>query len=156
MTHAESITRHIDRQERVLRSLQHGLKPASGPRQRETEWDAREILLHLLGAVGRTFEDLQASRGHEPSGVRQRGGEYVERPELVTATEVAEALARSLDQIRAELRDMDDNALERPVTIGGEESNVVPIGLVVRHGLTDHFDEHLAQLRGVMGDRSED
>jgi hypothetical protein len=32
----------------------------------------------------------------------------------------------------------------------------VPIGLVVRHGLTDHFDEHLAQLRGVMGDRSED
>jgi hypothetical protein len=156
MTHAESITRHIDRQERALRSLQHALNAASGSRQRETEWDAREVLLHLLGAVSRTFDDLRASRGQVPTGARQRGGEYVDRPDLVTPSEVVEALAQSLERVRAELRDMDDDALQRPVTIGGDGSNAVPIGLVVRHGLTDHFDEHIAQLRDVLGVRPGD
>jgi hypothetical protein len=125
----------------------------SGAESRAGGWDGREILLHLLGAAKNISLDLQRSSPADAAVARQSGGAYVDVPELRTVEEAGAALIDRLGAIAATLRDLDDAALKASVsvTLGDGGTAEVPIGIVVRHGLTEHFDEHLAQLRVATG-----
>jgi hypothetical protein len=148
MPHAESLAGHIERRQGELRSLAAKLDQPlalSG-----SDWDPREILLHLLGATRGSADDLRLALGGRPEQPpRQAGGQYIDIPELATASEAADALLSALSELRESVRMLDDEALGRRVTIeiAGTGPADVPIGLVLRNGLTAHFDEHIAQLR---------
>jgi hypothetical protein len=150
MAHAESLQGHIARQRDALEGLQGQLLV-----EREVDdgdsWDARKTLLHLLGSV-------EAARGNiaDTSGswrAVQAGGEYVDRPDIETATEACTALLGELEALGEDVRLLDDRALAQPITVlDGDRGEVggVPVGLAVRHLLTEHFDEHMAQLREAL------
>jgi hypothetical protein len=150
MAHSESIIRHLDRQNDNLQSTLD-LLSAAKPRVQSSRWDAREILLHLLGATSHFTGALRESSG--AIGSLQRGGDYLDRADLPTAADVAHALLAVLRDIRSAVGALDDRALERTVAISqGDAGGTVnaPLGLVVRQGLTEHFDEHVAQLREAL------
>ncbi len=153
MTYAESIIGQIDRQDRELRSLLAKLDDAPIRSRDDSAWSAREVLLHLLGATRRSVDDLRAALGESTQFERQAGGEYTDVPGLATAADVAGELLRALDTMRELVRDRSDGALARSISVSiGEADPVsVPIGLVLRAGLTTHFDEHVGQLRGALG-----
>ena len=153
MTHAESLTGHIERQQREIRSVLAKLDATSAVGSGGSSWNAREILLHLLGATRRSADDLRQARGESAEATqRQAGGEYVDVPSLATAHEVAFALLHTLDEMRDSMLVLDDEALGRRVTIeiAGTGPADVPIGVVLRNGLTAHFDDHVAQLRELL------
>ena len=150
MSHADSLIRQIERQQKALRELR-GAMSASRSTAAGTDWDPREILLHLLG----TTRDLTDNLRHPGAEVvtQQAGGEYNDAPELTTAAEACDALIQRLDAMIADVRGLDDAALSRSIALPGTAGALVsaaPIGLVVRQGLTDHFDEHIAQLREAL------
>jgi hypothetical protein len=152
MTRAASLIGHIERQQREIRSLLPRLRAASVRNSDRSAWNSREVLLHLLGAARRSADDLRLSLGAE-SGVEQRqaGGEYVDVPGLTTPSDVAVALVRALDDMHASIRGLDDDALGRAITISLDAGPTeVPIGLMLRHGVAEHFDEHIAQLREAL------
>jgi hypothetical protein len=153
MTHVESLTRHIERQQREIASLLAKLDGTSTAASGDSSWNAREVLLHLLGATQRSVDDLRQALGDAPaSSQRQAGGGYVDMPELTSEADVASALLRALDDVRDSMRDLDDETLGRHVTVTIADAGPVqvPIGLVLRNGLTAHFDEHVAQLREAL------
>lgn len=151
MTHAKSLLGHIARQREAVAGLNGSLQVARRTGDGDS-WDARETLLHLLGSV-------EAARGNvaDTAGTWravQAGGAYVDRPEVDTAADACAALLRELDALGDDLRRLDDEALGRPIDVlDGDRGDVtgVPVGLAVRHLVTEHFDEHLAQLREVLG-----
>jgi hypothetical protein len=155
MTYAQSINREIERQVQELRVLRDALASTPLPQPGTSAWDAREILLHLIGAIREMPNDLKASAPAPQTVVasRQPGGRYVDIPEIWTASDAAAALLQQLDAIAEAVRDLDDEALGRPATVMDGAGNPIPnvsIGLVVRHGLREHFDEHVAQLREAL------
>jgi hypothetical protein len=114
-------------------------------------WNARETLFHLLGSVEAARGNIADTAGSwRPV---QAGGEYIDRPEIATATDACAALISSLDALSDDLQRLDDQALARPITVvdadQGEMAGV-PVGLAVRHLLTEHFNEHMAQLREAL------
>jgi hypothetical protein len=154
MTYSESLVWLIERQERELRFVLDGLSEPRGVESHADGWDVREILLHLLGDAKNRSQDLDRSSSGDAAVARQTGGEYVDVPELRTTAEAGAELIRALDVIVASVRHLDDAALSAPVRVMRGEGGTtfeVPLGIVIRHSLTDHFDEHLAQLRVATG-----
>jgi hypothetical protein len=147
MAYGDSLARVAERQCEALRALEGGLATAVPAVAGDGSWDAREILLHLLGATREMPADLVGGREELISG--QTGGQYNDVPELARAAEVLEALVRQLTRIAHVARGVDDPALSRSVSVGDGSGGQVtaPVGLVVRHRLTAHFDEHIAQIR---------
>jgi len=150
LTYADSLLRVIEQRKQELRALEGRLRAAQS-HPGSHEWDAREVLLHLIGATQGMPDDLRgAAPGVAP---RQPGGRYIERPELASALDASALLLEQLDAIADAVRVLDDDALSRRVTLSDGDGNPlpdVPIGLVVRHGLTEHFDEHLTQVRAAL------
>ena len=150
MTHTESLLRYVTRQREALVGLEGALRGERTTRG-IGDWDARETLLHLLGSV-------EAARGNvADAGVTwravQAGGEYIDRPEFETAADACAALLCELDALSNDVRDLDDQMLARPIAVrDGDFGQLadVPVGLAVRHLLTEHFDEHVAQLRELL------
>ena len=156
MTHAESISRQIEHQMHALRSIRAALAETVSSLAASDTWDAREILLHLIGATKEIPNDLKQSIAGDAGAAapRQTGGEYDDIPEVRTAMHAADALLRQLGMLAEAVHDLEDEELERPVTVMNADGHAipnVPIGLIVRHALTEHFDEHMAQLREAVG-----
>jgi hypothetical protein len=152
MTYAESISQQIDHQVQELGVIRDALAVTPVPQPGTGGWDAREILLHLIGATKEIPDDLLQPATGRKGGVaeRQPGGEYFDIPEIPTAAHAADALLKQLGVLRRAVRDLDDEVLQRPVTVMGGDGHPipnVPIWLVVRHALAEHFDEHMTQLR---------
>jgi hypothetical protein len=154
MTYAESLCAAAERRAADLRSLSDAI--ATGAPAGSAGWGPREILLHLAGALRDTSARLSGSLYADATdnAPRQAGGEYVDVPELATATDAAGSVVAGLEQIADLVRSLDDDALRSPVTLTDGEGAVtarVPLGLTVRHAITMHFDEHLEQLRAALG-----
>lgn len=157
---AASICRLIERRSADLGQLDSAL--AEAPRDAGgIAWGPREILLHLIGAVSEHPRYLaMAGSGDSPFVTpAQLGGVYTDIDTIETAHEAAAVLRTKLDALNAALVGLEDEALQRPVTMAagdGQVSARVPVGLLVRYGLTSHFDEHLLQLREALGLDSSD
>jgi hypothetical protein len=152
MAFSESISRQIAHQTHELRAIRDTLAVTALPQPGAGGWDAREILLHLIGATKEIPNDLMnpAAGDDVAAAPRQPGGEYVDIPEIPTAMHAADALLKQLGNLAEAVRHLDDEVLQRTVTVMGGDGHPipnVPIGLVVRHALTEHFDEHMTQLR---------
>jgi hypothetical protein len=150
VSHADSILRQIDRQRRALRTFEAGLRDAPSTPGDHT-WNAREILLHLIGVTRQIPDDLMDAGSSVEA--RQPGGTYFDISEVRTASDAGAVLVRQLDRVADTVRRLDDDALSRTVKITNRDGLMaadVPIGLVVHHALTQHFDEHLAQLRDAL------
>ena len=111
--------------------------------------------MHLIGATSHIISNLDraVNAGDLATTPVQRGGEYNDIPELRSAADAAERLIAQLDQIARSVLQLDDDALRRQVTVrdgDGRATGDVPIGLVLRHAFTEHFDEHMVQLRSVL------
>jgi hypothetical protein len=149
MTHATSLLRSIAGQREALVGLQGALRVER--KTGDDSWNARETLLHLLGSVEAARGNVAGTAGSWLAV--QAGGEYVDRPEVETAPDACAALLRELDALGDDLRHLDDQALARPIAVSdGDFGQLadVPVGLAVRHLLTEHFDEHVAQLREAL------
>jgi hypothetical protein len=121
----------------------------------QNEWTPREILLHLVGAMSVIPEHIRLAITDDNPRLEssQRGGEYVDVRAIDTASGAAAALQQRLAEIAAAVLGLDDATLQRPVTVTPSEGDPMPnlpIGLVVRHAVTEHFDEHMAQLRDAL------
>jgi hypothetical protein len=155
VTYAESIERLIQHQRRELSAVLQELARCTDSPVDSSGWSPREILLHLIGATRQLPADLRnCARGGQATAPRlQPGGAYVDVPDLHTEQEAGAALLHVLDEIAEASSGLDDAILSTLVKVSGSSDvpNEAPVGLVVRHALTVHFDEHLAQLRVASG-----
>jgi hypothetical protein len=160
MTYAESICSQIARRSTDLASLSDALARSSVLDAPSDEWSAREILLHLIGASSVIPEHIALAVANDnlPLASNQRGGAYLDVAGIDTASGAAAVLQQRLAAIASAVDGLDDETMRRLVTITpseGEPIPNVPIGLVVRHAVTEHFDEHMAQLREVLSATTE-
>ena len=154
-TFAASLCAQIDGRAAALERLD-GALAAARTNAAAGAWSPREIILHLVGGLSDLPDHVADALGQDNPYVEygQPGGEYIDDPSIETAQGAAVVLRQNLDVISAAVRDLDDAALQRTVTMAagdGQASATLPIGLLVRYSLTTHFDEHLDQLREVLG-----
>lgn len=154
MTRAESLSAQIARCSSELSSLAGALASVPSPGRATEEWSPREILLHLIGALRELPHQVTAVVGgaRELPAREQEGGAYVEDATVATATQALGVLLAQLNAVDACVSGLSDAELDTPVRVPVENvTRDVPIGIVVRHMVADHIDEHIIQLRDAMG-----
>ena len=154
-TFAESIRAAIDHRLAELAALDRALAHAPARGAAEGEWSAREILLHVVGAMSEIPDRVRIAVAEDRPFVvpSQRGGAYTEIASVTTAREAATLLQQRFVAIADALAGLSDDALRRPIRMAagdGEPSFELPVGQLVRYSVTVHVDEHLAQLRDAL------
>jgi hypothetical protein len=154
MSRAASLSAQIARCSGELSELADALAAERNAEPVDGEWTPREILLHLIGAVRELPDQVKAIVGgaHELPPREQQGGAYIEDAALATAPQALDVLLEQMREVDASVRGLSDEQLSLlvRVPVDGVERDV-PIGLIVRHMVADHVDEHIAQLREAIG-----
>jgi hypothetical protein len=155
MTRAASLSGQISRCSAELSALSDALASPGAVTDTNGEWTPREILLHLIGAVRELPDQVTAVVGgaRELPAREQQGGAYIDDAAIATAPQALAVLLEQLRAVHAAVHELSDEELSLPVRVpvDGVERDV-PIGLVVRHMVADHVDEHIAQLREAIGE----
>jgi hypothetical protein len=153
MTRAASLSAQIARCSAELTGFTSELASQPTADRGNGEWTPREILLHLIGAVRELPDQLRATlAGARELPLRQQqGGAYVDNAAITTASQALDVLVEQLSAVDACVKDLSDDELGMPVQMPVDGVvRGVPIGLLVRHMVADHFDEHIIQLRESM------
>ena len=152
MTRAESLSAQIARCSAELSALA-GALGSSDTAAASDEWTPREILLHLVGAVRELPDQIKATiaGAQELPPREQKGGAYIDDGGTSTAAQALDVLLGRLHAVDVCISGLSDDELGLPVRtpVDGVERDV-PIGLIVRHMVSDHIDEHILQLRDAL------
>jgi len=154
MSYAQSICDLVTQRSERLAALEPWLARADDTAH-DDAWTAREILLHLAGALAEIPSRVQrAATEVSPYIVpAQRGGTYIDDASVGSAAQAAARVQQRLHAIVRSLRGVDDDTLRRPITMAagdGQPAVEVPVGRLVRYSVTVHVDEHLEQLAGAL------
>jgi len=155
MTYANSLEKRIAEQAAELQRVMEAVDDVADTRRADEEWSVNEILLHLIGNMQDVTAGLKLALTEQNPILtgEQRGGEYLNAPIGQAKDDLLQLLLSRLDQISDAVHGLDDDALDRRVTIVGEDGqplNNVPAGLSLRYAIGDHFDTHLDQIRQAL------